>query len=456
LEETVRLDPKYFWAHVKLGIGYKNLRKYDQAIKHLNTAISLELKNEWAYIELGLTYNQKGEYDKAIENLNEAISLEPKNEWAYRALGLAYEGQGEYDRAIENFRRAIEIEPTKWAYAGIADTYTLKRDYKEARASVERALEVDKTYEDAHIILYSINIAQKRYEDAIKRLEEAVELIPKSAALHTSLGDAYRRTKTWDKALEHIKKAIELSPKYAYAYGVLSNTQVDQGRYEDAIDSAKKAIKYYPDYEDPYLSIGKAYHEIKRDSDAVEVLKGYLEKDADNLFALTVLGFVYQEYLHKYPDAYRSYEKAYKRKPTSLGIRANFAEANLTTRRFDAAFDLANEVLKDPSISPEGKLSMRLIAVSSLLLQGKVSKAISELGEFSRTHRNISEEYERSWKFLGIKKFVKGYDEIGPIEKSLILDLIDILESETKKDADMKLEEFDSSLDETFARLQKR
>lgn len=189
-----------------------------------------------------------------------------------------------------------------------------------------------------------------------------------------------------------------------------------------------------------------------READAITALKTYLEKQPENLYVLSHLGRLYYESVYDYPEAYKLYESAYHLAPSNMAIKQNFAAANLATGRFEQALNLADEILGDGSISVQAKLNMKLVAVSALLLQRKHAEAFSELREFIRYYQFIPEDDECPWLYNGMKHFVNQNNQLKPIDKTLILTLIDILES-PKSEADKKLKKFESDLPEIFSQL---
>ena len=462
LAKTIQLDPKDESSYAKLGDIYIDLKQYDQAIDYLTKAIQLDPKYEWAYAELGYVYANLKQYDKVINYLTKAIQLDPKDEWDYRFLGMAYKEKGQYDIAIENLNKAIEIEPNVDNYYWIGDVYRLKKDYKKSIENLEKALALDPKYPDAYLLISYTYNEQKKHEEAIKIIEKAIKLIPDSEELYAVLGGSYLINKNYNKANENIKKALDLNPKYDVAYRVKSHIQFGQKEYENAIESAKKAIEYNPVNLDLCQIIIDSYHEMQRDADTITVLEAYLKKYPDDIYVPKALGFLYHECIYDYTKAYEQYKKAYDKSPTLnlsssevLPYKMDFAEANITKGYFDETIKLANEVLKDQSILVAHKLSMKLLLISALLFKGEYAVAFSELGGFIDYYERIAEDYERSWRYRGTKNYVKNNDKLPQAEKSLILNLIDILELKTNSEAKGKLDEFKKHLPETYKSFSK-
>ncbi|MDN3515256.1 MAG: tetratricopeptide repeat protein [Candidatus Brocadia sp.] len=334
----------------------------------------------------------------------------------------------------------------------MGETFGLKNAYSKAIKALKNALQIDPYYDEAYIVFSNIYTQREAYEKALQTLEGAVVLIPESSLLYIQLGDCYRLSGNYGKARENIEKAKKLSPKDAYAYGVLASIQFAQEEYTNAIESAKKAIEYNPDHEYAYSLLREVYCELKKVDAAEELLKAYLKKYPENLYVHANLGMLYQEYFHNYQQAYEMYKKVYDLDSNNVAFKENFIEANLTTGRFEQAYNLAREMLKNQNLTKEERLSMMLIAISALLCQEKRTNAFDEIKDFVTYYKSLQKDYERSWSYNGVKNFVNKNEGIGNYEKNIILTLIDILESSDLKTANKKVEELKSSYPEIFVR----
>ncbi|NUO08342.1 MAG: tetratricopeptide repeat protein [Candidatus Brocadia sp.] len=455
LKTAISLDRRCDGAYEMLEIIYsKNVyrNEYQKYLELLEEAIRQYPDYNFAYVKLGLGYNITGKHDQAIEKLKIAISLNPEDEWAYRVLGITYKTKGEYHKAIKNYHRAIEIMPTKWAYVELGETFGLINAYSKAIKALKNALQMDPYNDYAYLVLSNIYTQREAYEKAIQTLEGAVVLIPESSLLYIQLGDCYRLSENYGKARENTEKAIKLSPKDAYAYGVLGRIQFAQEEYANAIESAKKAIEYDSDYEDAYSLLRGVYCELKKADAVEELLKAYLEKYPENVSVHANLGILYQEYFHNYQQAYEMYKKVYDLDSNNVTFKENFIEANLTTGRFEQAYNLARERLKNQNLTKEERLSIMFIAISALLCQEKKTNAFDEIKDFVTYYKSLQKDYERSWSYNGVRNFVNKNEGIDYYEKDIILTLIDILESPDLKTANKKVEELKSSYPEIFVR----
>jgi tetratricopeptide (TPR) repeat protein len=108
---------------------------YDEAIKHLDKAISINSTNLVAINMRGVAYYQKQEYAKAIEDFSEYIKLDSSNYMPYYNRGNAYLFNQNYQKSLIDYNRAIKLRPN------IADLYinrgTVLFELKQFRAAIE-------------------------------------------------------------------------------------------------------------------------------------------------------------------------------------------------------------------------------------------------------------------------------------------------------------------------------
>jgi Flp pilus assembly protein TadD len=158
-----------------LGLSYRALERYADAIAALKKAVELEPQNLSGRVMLGWTQHLAGQEDAAAQSLfqvlcrdpasvpalnalgivylvsgklNAAVAvhawaafLEPKNEVAYYNLSLAFERLQVYDSAIMTAKKAATLEPGNphplvalaIAYWGSGDRTAAKLAYRQAQ-----------------------------------------------------------------------------------------------------------------------------------------------------------------------------------------------------------------------------------------------------------------------------------------------------------------------------------
>jgi tetratricopeptide (TPR) repeat protein len=111
--KCLSLDPEYGGAatYNNRGIAYKNLGRYQDAIRDYTRALSIDPDNASAYINRGFAYDELGRYQDAIRDCTRALSIDPDNAIAYNNRGFAYDELGRYQDAIRDYTRTLSIDP---------------------------------------------------------------------------------------------------------------------------------------------------------------------------------------------------------------------------------------------------------------------------------------------------------------------------------------------------------
>ncbi len=115
-ERVLDISGDNLYALNHLGLAYKQLQRFDEAIVVLHKALSYDPKCERPASEnlhnyLGLIYLERGEIGEAIAELRESIRLFPNDVWAREQLATLYENQQRYFEAQLQYEQILEVAP---------------------------------------------------------------------------------------------------------------------------------------------------------------------------------------------------------------------------------------------------------------------------------------------------------------------------------------------------------
>jgi serine/threonine-protein kinase len=140
------LNPNLADAHWDYGYMLSHLRRWDEALSEMRTAVSLAPLNQDYLYELGVALAESGAFDEGLQVLDTARSKYPDFIWApiYRAYAYAAEGRwaeavAQYETGLGVLEREEQpIQPALFALAGQAYAKAGNRDRAE---SILRELE---------------------------------------------------------------------------------------------------------------------------------------------------------------------------------------------------------------------------------------------------------------------------------------------------------------------------
>ena len=116
LEELLNLastnkDIDYFQVALRQGITALNLKKPEDAMKGLSTAIKINNNNFEANYYLGQAFYQVNAYDKAIPFLRKASTFGQEAPGLNEAIGLSFYNLKRYRDSLPYLKRALEENP---------------------------------------------------------------------------------------------------------------------------------------------------------------------------------------------------------------------------------------------------------------------------------------------------------------------------------------------------------
>lgn len=114
--------------HVRLGVNYFKLGKYDQAAGELQKALKLDPQIEDVHGILGVALFHLKSYDEALEVLETAVRLNPDITENYYNLGLVYLEKGMTNEAIRTLQQALELSPDQQKFTACLVFYTIKME----------------------------------------------------------------------------------------------------------------------------------------------------------------------------------------------------------------------------------------------------------------------------------------------------------------------------------------
>lgn len=188
LDYAIRLDPQNAKYHVMQGKYSLIIKRYQDAINHLNNALKRDVFNPDAYFYKGLVYKESNQLDKAISNLTTASEQDPTWDAPFELLGDIYADK-KNDICIKYYDNAIKAN-TKNTSAILQKAYYYKSSgrNKEAEAIYEALVLASPQNADAIYNLGVIAFEMKQYDKALKKLQICIQVDPKHALAYYLIG----------------------------------------------------------------------------------------------------------------------------------------------------------------------------------------------------------------------------------------------------------------------------
>jgi tetratricopeptide (TPR) repeat protein len=267
------------YIHYRLGVKYKNEKRYDDAVEEFRKVLTAYPDNYNAYINIAEIMMIKGKADLAAFNLKKALKYNPGWAAAKKMLADAYLKDGQYQSAINEFQSYMaSCDPVERdSIQKIVNRLLSKPgvvNVHETNDKKNENLSTKKTSEP-------VKIAGKLTEDRLNKQiiinrsgnSEADTLFKKAIDLYEN--------KKFNDAIEVLKKVRVLVPDFAGVYYYAGVIRRLGGQNSMAKINFNKAVNYQELGVNAYFYLGKIYGEEQQYDNAISNLKVYIAKTSD-------------------------------------------------------------------------------------------------------------------------------------------------------------------------------
>ena len=272
---VVKLEPNYSSAYSFRAESYIGLKKYNEAIDDVISALGID-RDRKAFYELQELADSA--FEQTVAKLKVQKIKEPNEQsWDYD-LGIVYERAAKYNKAIAYYKESLEKESNIITASRISSCYDDLGDYDKALEYCNQAIALDSVktnylYEKANILDNA-----GRTQEAIKTMSDYIANTPDEPAGYYQRGWFKDHSGDIEGALEDYTMAITLEPNEAYAYlnrGVLYRLKGENAKAESDF---KQVVRLDSIPEEAECSF-YAYYYLGQKDKAIEVLNTMLDKD---------------------------------------------------------------------------------------------------------------------------------------------------------------------------------
>lgn len=227
---------------VKRGISLIEEKKFEEAIKELETAVNLYPQNYLAHDNLGYAYFKSGGYEEAVREFRTAAKIKPKDKMIYTYLGEALIWTGKPEEAMPELKNAIILNPDNpWPHYYLGKAYEGTDKMEEAVAEYKKTIKLDPKFEWAHINLGVLYQKENQNETALSIFKEGLENLPNSYWIRFELGITFLNLKRNGDYESEMRTLIQKDKQYYAAYFSLAEYYASLNK----ITELKKIISEY-------------------------------------------------------------------------------------------------------------------------------------------------------------------------------------------------------------------
>ena len=272
---VVKLEPNYSSAYSFRAESYIGLKKYNEAIDDVISALGID-RDRKAFYELQELADSA--FEQTVAKLKVQKIKEPNEQsWDYD-LGIVYERAAKYNKAIAYYKESLEKESNIITASRISSCYDDLGDYDKALEYCNQAIALDSV--KANYLYEKANILDNagRTQEAIKAMSDYIANTPDEPAGYYQRGWFKDHSGDIEGALEDYTMAITLQPNVAYAYlnrGVLYRLKGENAKAESDF---KQVVRLDSIPEEAECSF-YAYYYLGQKDKAIEILNTILDKD---------------------------------------------------------------------------------------------------------------------------------------------------------------------------------
>lgn len=244
-EHALRVTGENFKLRHNMGIAYYKLGRKDEAIRHYQSAITLNPNFPDGYNNLGIILAEQGQTDRAITQYQAALKLRSSYFEAHYNLGNAYRDLGRMEESVKAYQAALTLRPS----------------YAEAHRELGLALK-----------------GLGRVDESLQEIRITLGLSPNDAAAHNLLGELLLEKGELQGAVNEFETVTKLEPSLPEGHNNLANGFLLLGRINLAIHEYEVALDLKQDHTIAY-NLALAYQQAGRMDEARRVLHLALEID---------------------------------------------------------------------------------------------------------------------------------------------------------------------------------
>jgi putative PEP-CTERM system TPR-repeat lipoprotein len=419
---AVKQDERDGDARHRLGKAYLAANDPRNALEQLVRAADLLPNDASVQLDAANILVWARRYEDARARTDLALKADPKNIQAHLTRAVTNAGLRDYDAAVADIRHAVDIDPRRSStYYELGGIQLMQGKSAEAEATFKQAVALNPKSVDAHLALASLYWNTKRPADAEQSITKALEIDPRNVAANRTLANWYLGSNRPQDAEAPLKRAADAAGDVAGRME-LAEYYVRQKRINDARTVLEALARTPEGFAPATIRLAELEYDARRKEQANGLVDSVLAKQPTNPRALVVKGgWLLSE--QKLDDALARAEAAVKADPQFADAHFLLGSVRAQRHEREKAIESFREVLRlnpkdgraDKAMSAlslqggqredslkfaeeaakarPGDAAARLLLIRTLLANGDVARAHTELQKIMPALVNVAEAH---------------------------------------------------------------
>jgi len=359
LANVTKQAPDFLPAWPILGRIANNEKKYDDALRLVENALSRDPSNIDARLVQAESWIAKGETKKAVDSIENLDRTYPGSPVIKYALARLYAKTNNLSQAIAAVDQVVKTSPNFVdAVLLQAELHLKNGDAQSVVDSLSTVVKQSPGLLRAELMLAEAYRALGRLDDAVAIVREQIKRSPQNAASYFLLGVILQQQNKVTEAREALEKAAQLAPdnpsslqqlveldiasknyaaghrrvdevlqkqpNSAVGYYLRGKLYLAEKKFDLAQTALLKAIDLDPNLSSAYDLLVPTFLQANNPSEALNQMNAVLAKKPDDLPALLVTGMIYSQ-MKEFNKARDAYEKVIAANPTLVLALNNLA-----------------------------------------------------------------------------------------------------------------------------------
>jgi tetratricopeptide (TPR) repeat protein len=224
-------------AHLNLAMSIAN-RSDPRVLRELDESIRLQPQYFLAHLNRGLLLIHMGKGEAGVRECEYAVSLAPSLAQPHYWLSMAYDRVGRKADAARESVQAADLDTANLTYQyKAALDLQLGKSYERSLRYADRVIAVNEEMEDILLIKGFDLQSLGRLDDSIQVYERLVELRPPHLLGNMNLGFALQSRRRCREAIPHFKTVLAKQPGWIHVRASLADCYAEIG---DAAAAARE------------------------------------------------------------------------------------------------------------------------------------------------------------------------------------------------------------------------
>ncbi len=191
----------------------RKLKNYNESLKNYLLAILTDRQKVSAYIGAAYIYKDMQRYDKAIKYLKQAEEIEPNNGIIQKDLAMLAIIEGNFEISVNHLIKSIAIEPNNPdIQMQLALVHEMIEEEEMALMIYQKIIETNPEYIRAYIQKATLYMYLNDYLNAAKLFKKIIQINPEYNRAILALGICYEKMNNISGAKRFYKKYLDKNP----------------------------------------------------------------------------------------------------------------------------------------------------------------------------------------------------------------------------------------------------